>query len=82
MKKALVHIALVVDGERKVFAPGDELPEMSKHDDKELTKSKSISDPAAEEAAEKDEAAEQRAGQRAFNATKKAVQAAAASTES
>lgn len=79
-KFAKVAIKMMVDGKPQIFQPGDELPELSKHDAKELAKSKSIGDPADEAAEQKDEAAQQRANQREFDATKKEVQAATAST--
>lgn len=80
-KIALVHVALIVDGERKLFQPGEELPALSKHDEQALLTSQSIQDPKDVASAEKNAAAEQRAGDRAFEEARKQVKAADASIQ-
>lgn len=57
---ACVAVALMVDGLRQEFAAGDELPELSAHDEAELKKSGAIKDMAEEAAAEKAAAREKK----------------------
>ncbi|WP_219211924.1 hypothetical protein [Variovorax boronicumulans] len=78
-KIALVHVALLVGGIRTVFAPGEELPELPKHDEVALINSKSISDPTADAAAERAGQAEQRKGEKEFRDARLLVQAEAES---
>jgi len=51
-KIALVAVAMMVAGERKVFQPGEKLPELNAHDEAALLASKSIKDPDQEARAE------------------------------
>lgn len=77
---ALVTVAVLVDGVRTEFAPGDELPEINAHDAQELLRMGSVKDPSDEEWAERDGARAQRAASRAFEEERAHVQAAMAST--
>lgn len=77
---ALVTVAILVDGVRTDFAPGDELPEINPHDAQELLRMGSVKDPADEAQAERDDAKAQRAANSAFQEERAQVQAQAAST--
>lgn len=79
-KIALVAVALIVAGERKVFQPGERLPDLNPHDEVALLASKSIEDP--EEEAHAERVAEVRAERAAqeFQRERERVQAEAAST--
>jgi hypothetical protein len=77
---ALVTVAVMVDGVRTEFAPGDELPEINAHDAQELLRVGSVKDPAVEEQAERDDAKALRAADRDFQKEREQVQAATAST--
>lgn len=50
---ALVATAVMVNGERTVIQPGEELPDLSKHDEKQLVESGAAEDSAATAAADK-----------------------------
>ena len=79
--KALVTVDAFVDGQRKQFAPGDEVIGLERVHIAELLASGSIEDVAAIEAAQaKDAKAEKEAGKEFANA-RKAVQAAQAAIE-
>lgn len=77
---AKVVVALMVDGVRTEIQPGQEVPELSDHDAKELKASGSIEDTDETTAQEKADARDEAKASRAFEAERKAVQAAAAST--
>lgn len=77
---AMVATAVMVDGVRTVFQPGEELPTLNKHDAAELVASGAAEDPAKTKAAEKSAAADAAAAAAEFEAARKAVQAEAAST--
>ena len=77
---ALVATAVMVDGVRTVIQPGEELPELNKHDASELVASGAAEDTAKTKAAERQAAAEAAAAAKEFEAARAAVQAAAAST--
>lgn len=81
-KIAQVAIKMIVDGVTKIYQPGDKLPELTRHDEKELLRSKSIVDPLdlAEDA--EDEASKQLKAQANFDAVKRSIQEASASTSS
>ncbi len=81
-KIAQVAVKMIVDGETKIFQPGEVLPELSRHDEKELLRSKSIVDPADLADDEEDEAGRQQRAQARFDAAKREVQEAFASTSS
>lgn len=81
-KIAQVAVKMIVDGETKIFQPGEVLPELSRHDEKELLRSKSIVDPADLADDEEDEAGRQQRAQARFDAAKREVQDAFASTNS
>lgn len=74
--KALVTVVTMVDGVRKEFQPGEELPELHAHDKAALLAAGAIEDTAeAERSARAKAAAEKKAGKE-FAAAKAAVQAA------
>lgn len=78
---ALVMVTAFVDGQRVQINPGEELPEgISEHDLKQLERVKAIQYPDATAQAEKDAAKDAEKALGGFNAEKKAVQAAQAST--
>lgn len=81
-KIAQVAVKMIIDGETKIFQPGEVLPELSRHDEKELLRSKSIVDPADVADDEEDEAGRQQRAQARFDAAKREVQEAFASTNS
>ena len=77
---AMVATALLVDGVRTVFQPGEELPDLNKHDRKELVESGAAEDSAVKAADEK--AAKKEADEAAaeIEAARQRVKAEAAST--
>ena len=77
---ALVTIAVMVNGERQHFPAGSELPELSKHDTEELKRMGAIQDPVESDAVEKADARAEAKASREFQAERKAVAAAQAST--
>jgi len=79
-KIALVAVARFVNGERKVFQPGEPLPELNKHDEEALLNSKSIKDPADDEDEQIDADIRAERGARAFQRERELVQAESAST--
>lgn len=79
---ALVAVHLIVDGARVVVEPGDPVPELSPHDEKELLGSGAIQDLEQVDAAVKAQASADRKAMGDFNAARKRVQAEAASTAS
>ena len=76
---AMVATAAIVNGERVVFQPGDELPDLSKHDEKELLASGAAQSPALVEKQARADAAIESKGVGEFLAARKNVQAEAAS---
>jgi hypothetical protein len=81
-KIALVNVALIVNGERRNFKPGEQLPELPEHDEEALIASKSIKDSAAENTAARATASEQRKGDMEFQEARLRVQAEADSRKS
>ncbi|QNK69196.1 hypothetical protein [Variovorax sp. PAMC26660] len=76
-KIALVNVALIVNGERRNFKPGEQLPELPEHDEEALIASKSIKDRTAESNAARASASEQRKGDEEFQEARLRVQAEA-----
>lgn len=76
-KIALVNVALIVNGERRNFKPGESLPELPEHDEEALIASKSIKDSTAESDAARASASEQRKGDKEFQEARLRVQAEA-----
>lgn len=79
-KIALVNVALIVNGERVNFKPGDTLPTLPQHDVEALTASKSIKDSADESNAARASASEQRKGDQEFQEARSRVLAETEST--
>lgn len=77
---AMVATAVMVDGVRTVIQPGEELPQLSKHDTKELVESGAAQDPAITAAAEKQAKKEADAAAAEFEAARSAVKDAQDST--
>ena len=77
---ALVATAVMVNGERTVIQPGEELPDLNKHDAAELVASGAAEDLAKTKADEKAAAADAAAAAAEFEAARAAVRAANAST--
>lgn len=78
---ALVATAVIMSGERTVIQPGQELPELSAHDARELVASGAAQDPGVEaDQAKADKRAAANA-QADFQAARKAIQEANASTD-
>lgn len=78
-KIALVHVALIVNGVRRNYQPGDTLPEIPEHDAEALTLSKSIKDSADESKAARADASEQHKGDKEFQEARQRVLAEAES---
>lgn len=76
---AKVTLAVLIAGVRTEILPGEEVPELSEHDAKELKASGAIEDTAETAAQEKADARLDAKAAAAFEAERKAVQAAAAS---
>ena len=74
-KIALVHVALLIAGERRIYQPGETLPDLPKHDEQALLESKSIKDSAEESNAARANASEQRKGDKEFQEARQRVQA-------
>lgn len=77
---ALVATAVMVNGERTVIQPGEELPELSKHDTRELVDSGAAQDSAATAASEKAAKKEADAAAAEIEAARQRVKAEAEST--
>ena len=73
---AKVTVHALVDGERRAYEPGDELPELHPHDVAQLLASDSIEDSEAAAADARSAAKEAGRSMAAFSAERKAVQAA------
>ncbi len=75
---ALVATAVMVNGERTVIQPGQPLPDMSKHDERELLASGAAENPADTDALAKANAKEVAAGAKEFeDARQRSLQAQA-----
>lgn len=77
---AMVATAVMVDGVRTVIQPGEELPELSKHDAAELVASGAAEDPAITAAAKKNDAKASAAAAAEFEAARQRVVEEKAST--
>lgn len=77
---ALVATAVMVDGVRTVIQPGEELPELNKHDAAELVASGAAEDPARTQAANRAAAKAEQKAAAEFDAARARVQAATEST--
>lgn len=77
---AKVTVVVMLDGVRTEIQPGQEVPELSDHDARELKASGAIEDSAETAAQEKADARKETVAARAFETERKAVQAATAST--
>ena len=78
---ALVATAVIVDGVRTVIQPGEELPNLGKHDERELLQSGSAQNPDDSAAQAKADARATAAAEAEFEAARQRVQQAQASTE-
>ena len=77
---AVVATAVLLDGVRTIIQPGEELPSLPEHDERELLASGAAEDPATIAAEEKAAQREQAAAEADFEASRQAVQQAQAST--
>lgn len=77
---ALVATAVMVDGVRTVIQPGEELPDLSAHDERELLQSGAAENPVDTAAQAKADARAKAAADAEFQATRQQVQQAQAST--
>ena len=77
---AMVATAVLVNGERTVIEPGQPLPDLSKHDKKELLDSGSALDPEAQATTEKALKNEEALALRGFQEARKRVEDEQAST--
>lgn len=78
---AKVHVTAWKDGQKVVFAPGEEVTNLSEHDIKELKRMGALEDEAETAKAAKKEAAEAKKAGAEFQAERAAVQAAADSVK-
>lgn len=78
---ALVATAVMVNGERTLIQPGEELPDLNKHDQAELVAAGAARDPARSKKDQEDAAAAAAASAAEFETARAAVQAAQASTQ-
>lgn len=78
---AMVATAVLINGQRSVIQPGEELPELPKHDEQELTASGAAVDPAKVKDAEAAADLTRVAAERHFEREREAVKAATASTQ-
>lgn len=77
---ALVATAVVVGGVRTVIQPGEPLPELSAHDERELLQAGAAENPADTAALAKEDARAKAAADAEFEATRQQVQQAQEST--
>ena len=77
---ALVATAVVVDGVRTIIQPGQTLPELAPHDERELVQSGAAENPADTAALAKADAHAEAAAQREFQEARERTLAAQAST--
>jgi len=76
---AMVATAVMVNGERTIIQPGQELPELPEHDEKELVESGAALDPAAQAASDKARKQEEQFAQQAFQDARERAMAEQAS---
>ena len=72
---AMVATAVMVDGVRTVIQPGEALPDLSKHDERELLANGLAMDPTVEAANDKAKKIEEAAALDSFRAARERVQA-------
>lgn len=77
---AMVATAVIVDGKRTIIQPGQELPEIPEHDEKELVESGAALDVAAKAATDKAKQQEEQFAQQEFQRAREAAMAREAST--
>lgn len=77
---ALVATAVMVDGNRTIIQPGQELPDLSSHDAAELLRTGMAQDPAAAQAQDKADKLAEAQTQREFQEARARSLAAQAST--
>jgi hypothetical protein len=78
---AMVATAVLIDGQRTVIQPGQQLPALPEHDVQELKASGAAKDPAEVASADEAAAMTRVAAERHFEEERKRVQAANASTQ-
>lgn len=78
---ALVATAVLIDGQRHIVEPGQELPELSAHDEQELLANGSAMDPERQAATDKQRKQEEALAMRSFQEARERVQAERASTQ-
>lgn len=76
---AMVATAVMVNGQRTIIQPGQELPELPEHDEKELVESGAALDPAAQAASDKARKQEEQFAQQAFQDARERAMAEKAS---
>jgi len=76
---AKVAVLTMVDGQRKEFQPGEELPELAPHDVEALKQMGAIEDTAETAKADKARKAEEKAAAKEFDTARAAVAAEQAS---
>ena len=79
---AMVATAVFVNGVRTVIQPGEALPELPEHDEKELLESGAALDPEAEAVTEKARKQEEQFAQQSFQEARERAMAERASTAS
>ena len=77
---ALVATAVILNGVRTVIQPGEELPQLNKHDEKELLTSGAAMDPEKQVASEEARKQEETAAMQNFQQAPEQVQAVQEST--
>ena len=77
---ALVATAVLINGQRTVIQPGQELPEQNEHDEAELLANGAAQDPESAAALEKAKRQEEQWAQREFQEARERVMAERAST--
>lgn len=77
---AMVATAVIVNGVRTVIQPGEALPELPEHDEKELLESGAALDPEAQAATDKARKQEEQFAQQAFQEARERAMAERAST--
>lgn len=77
---AMVATAVIVNGVRTVIQPGEALPELPEHDEKELLESGAALDPEAQAATDKARKQEEQFAQQAFQEAREHAMAERAST--
>lgn len=77
---AMVATAVIINGVRTVIQPGEALPELPEHDEKELLESGAALDPEAQAATDKARKQEEQFAQQAFQEARERAMAERAST--